>query len=124
MIGLLLLFALQDPSWQGIRLDGWTFHSESASGEALFFTLPAPGSRPRLWVRVETRQGFDSAYRSGRTLMEANCEDGSLRRVQTETFLLPNLAGPADQSQSGEWFYPGPGTYDEAAFNLICETPE
>lgn len=124
MIAVVLLAILQSATWNDLRADGWDYVGEADTHQMVAFTRPFQGGAKRLWVRMEFAPDHPNAYgyRSMRTLVEADCDAGRLRSLQSTSFRLPNLSGEsiADTSPAAP-FYPPPDTIHEIVFDAICD---
>lgn len=124
VIVALALSGLQTATWDGIRLDGWTYFGEATDGSLLMFTKGARGEGLRSWARFEYAEPDSNGARSIRTLNEFDCQQGRVRTLQWDSFAENNLSGTGRVvPQTGDWKYPAPGTFGEGHFLLMCPDP-
>ena len=120
MLFTMVLLAILQGQRPDYVLDlGWTYHGASESYDAMFFTRPGPREN-MLWSRYERKTAVEG-HRSWRELSEYNCATGQYRKVQDTAFPQPNMVGmPVSIDVSRDWLYPGPNTFAEAAYELVC----
>jgi len=126
MIWMLFVAALQAPSgWQYVVPGSWTPFAISDDDRTMILSQPRSTAAPRMWFRNEYKEGVNpEGVRSARGLMEADCEGGRVRFLESHIFMQPNLVGESErESPSQEWSYPAPQTFAEHQLRLICQSP-
>ena len=124
MVWAILLAVLQiGPSWSYVLPGHWTVFMVADDDQTLVLAQPGDTALPRMWFRSEYKEGVNpEGVRSGRGLMEADCEGRRVRFLESHTFLRPNLLGESVREHpSQDWSYPAPQTFAAMQLQLICQ---
>ena len=111
------------PSWSYVLAGHWTVFMVADDNQTLVLAQPEVTASPRMWFRNEYKEGVNpDGVRSARALMEADCEDGEVRFLESHTFSQPNLLGESIREHpSQDWSYPAPQTFAATQLQLICQ---